>query len=160
MNLILFLSFLIAIIASSLIVNGHEVEMKETLKKQNPKSSRVARSSHNHRHDKQKKVIPSNLHQMHKEENHRNKQKRERKSVKNHRLHKRVEQTYGVSLSSITGFEKPMLPPTILDFNLPINYDQAPEINILQLDLPTNTTLLQQQQQSPREEQATKNMNQ
>lgn len=63
--------------------------------------------------------------------------------------HKRGNQLYGVSLSSITGFEKPMIPPRIINFDIPINYEQPPMDfgDLATLDLPskvedaTNSTL-------------------
>jgi hypothetical protein len=54
--------------------------------------------------------------------------------------HRRVgnQQLYGVSLSSITGFEKPMIPPHIINFDLPIDYERPPVKNdIFALDLPS-----------------------
>ena len=51
-------------------------------------------------------------------------------------------QLYGVSLSSITGFEKPIIPPKIINFDMPINYDQPPaDYNELALDLPSKIDL-------------------
>lgn len=51
-------------------------------------------------------------------------------------------QLFGVSLSSITGFEKPMIPPKIINFDMPINYNQPPtDYNVLALDLPSKTDI-------------------
>ncbi len=41
------------------------------------------------------------------------------KHSKSHKSHKNI---YGVSLSSITGFEKPMVPPRIINYDLPVNH--------------------------------------
>lgn len=51
---------------------------------------------------------------------------------------------YGVSLSSITGFEKPMIPPRIINYDLPVNYDNPPsmaDFNLM-LDLPSRIDML------------------
>lgn len=51
-------------------------------------------------------------------------------------------QLYGVSLSSITGFEKPMIPPNIINFDMPINYDHPPvNHSSFTLDLPSKVDL-------------------
>lgn len=52
------------------------------------------------------------------------------KSVRSSKRHKHL---YGVSLSSITGFEKPMIPPHITNFDLlPTNTS-----GLMNLDLPS-----------------------
>lgn len=51
------------------------------------------------------------------------------KSVRSSRRHKHL---YGVSLSSITGFEKPMIPPHIINYDLPTNTS-----GLMNLDLPS-----------------------
>lgn len=114
-------------------LGGREKDKKSL--KQNPKNNK-ARIRSDHQNHLQ--VNPNELHQMHKEHRASRKSKKE---PKQHKYHKRAEQKFGVSLSSITGFEKPMLPPTIIDFSRPINYNQAPEGEILQLDLPTNINM-------------------
>lgn len=58
---------------------------------------------------------------------------------KSHRSSKRRKHLYGVSLSSITGYEKPMIPPHIIHYDLPINIHQRPQgqaPELLNLDLP------------------------
>ena len=65
-------------------------------------------------------------------------------SRRSHRKsHKRGgNQLYGVSLSSINGFEKPMIPPNIMHFDMPINYDHPPvSDNSFTLDLPSKVDL-------------------
>ena len=45
-----------------------------------------------------------------------------RKSARSSKRHKKH---YGVSLASVTGFEKPMIPPHIINYELPINRDRG-----------------------------------
>ena len=72
-----------------------------------------------------------------------------RKSHKSSRRHKH-KQLYGVSLSSITGFEKPMVPPHIINYDLPINLDQRPTgtAGVMNLDLPSKFVPLNETDQS------------
>ena len=59
-------------------------------------------------------------------------------------------QLYGVSLSSITGFEKPMIPPNIVNFDIPINYERPPiEPDTFTLDLPTKEEFLANNRTNP-----------
>lgn len=75
-------------------------------------------------------------------------------SRKSHKSHKKIRASqhhhknanaklYGVSLSSITGFEKPMLPPKIINYDLPVNYNEPPSMADLDLimDLPSKIDL-------------------
>ena len=63
---------------------------------------------------------------------------------------RRHKQLYGVSLSSITGFEKPMVPPHIINNDLPINNISHKPTNVsgtMNLDLPSRITLLNETDQ-------------
>lgn len=77
--------------------------------------------------------------------------RRSHKKVHKHGGHqKRQQQLYGVSLSSITGFEKPMIPPNIINFDIPINYERPPvNQDLFTLDLPTKLDFLANNQTNP-----------
>lgn len=69
--------------------------------------------------------------------------RRSNKKSHKHGGHHKQQQLYGVSLSSITGFEKPMIPPNIINFDIPINYERPPvNQDLFTLDLPTKLDFL------------------